>query len=140
MRNITATYCSAGQYLRDMWTASDEHLHESIGTNAVQSFCWTFLAGNVLLYAASVAGNSDGAIRVPAEVDSSPDVTAGYDVLEIPSDVRKEGMAFAKFEDHDRYYSQNTLPATQEQVTLWTGMIREAYRRRYSRHLAASTS
>ena len=142
--SITAGHTApVGEYLRHMWTLSDTHLRESEASanaperyaSAQHAFCWAFLAGNVLLYAASVVGGSAGEIYIPEVADTSPDVSAGYTTLALLPAVREAGRTYALYEDYGRYNNPGgPQPTTLDIVNQWTKIVRRAFRRKYLRY------
>lgn len=130
---------TASAYLKQMQSLSDEHLRDVTtisGERADLAFCYAFLAGNVLLYAASLVRGAAGEIIIPMVIDSSPNVTAGYEFLNIPPEIRQDGLRYARYEDYGRYHSPDVAPpASFEQVMKWVKAVRSVYRARYARLL-----
>jgi len=129
-------------YVRRLWRASDQQLHNaaSLATSpSDMSFCATFLAGNLLLYAASIAGNATGDIAVPqlTAKDTSPDASGGYLILGLSAAVREAGLRYARYEDYGRY-ELAPQATTMEEVRAWAETVRAAFRAKYGQFLESN--
>jgi len=129
-------------YVRRLWRASNQQLRDavSLATSSPDlSFCAMFLSGNLLLFAASIAGDSTGDIVAPKLTadDTSPDVSGGYRILGLSAAAREAGLRYARYEDYGRY-ELAPQATTMEEVRAWAETVRAAFRAKYGQFLESN--
>jgi len=133
-------------YIARMWSSSTAYLEEAVTlrqsqTHESTAFCWAFLAGNVLLFAAAYVRDAEGEIPTPTlgADETSPDVSGGIEYLGLSPEMKKTGLTYARYEDHGRYELM-APPASQDTVVAWADSVRTAFRKKYARYLTSPSS